>query len=429
MKLGFYLDNRGVENTDFSKPWEGNPGTGAAEYLHVALPYFIAKYGNLSSTPIIFATHIKHLPKGLVSHQVASINEAAIIAKDIGINYFVFRPRIHEENNILDLLDELQLSSIGRASLTPHSKHVRRMAKSSAFKALVCVGREQFDYLMDSPLQRKLAYIDNGVNVESCAGKIAPKKDPHLVAYMGALVPQKGFHVLAEAWPQVLKTIPTAQLSVIGSVKMYNEKSILGPLGVAEYEYESEQIIPYLTDKNGKLLSSVTFHGRMGKEKYDILRLATVGIANPTGQTETCCVSAVEIAACRTAVVSGAYYALLDTVHHKKTGLLGRNVKDLAENIIHLLKNQELAADFGRAGYQRTLVKYDFSVVAPMWIDLGRNLDHGLIPKPKGKLNNIFRHFKILRISNRLLQRFFGKFMMWPSVQELEEFARRMLRK
>lgn len=210
---------------------------------------------------------------------------------------------------------------------------------------------------------------------------------------------------------------------------MYNENALLGPLGVANEKYESTQIIPYLSQPDGSLHPSVTFHGQLGKEKYDILRRALVGVANPTGQTETCCVSAVEMAACGTAVVSGAYYAMLDTVHHNKTGLLGRNVDDLAANICNLLDNPDRAVAMGAAGYSRAMAQYDFSVVAPKWVDLCNKLIQQKMPKPIGKLKNISYKFKFLRMVNRIPQMIFGSFLPWPSLQEAEFFYYRVRRK
>lgn len=429
MKIGFFFDNSNLRQTDFGQPWEGNPGTGAGAYLHVAIPYFIGKYAGPSVETIIFAPHINLLPSDVPCQAAPSLIHAARQAKAMGVDYFVFRSGHHEVEGILDTLDELQLSSIGRAALTPHPEYARRMAKSTAFKTLVCVGREQYDYLMDSPLYKKLAYIDNGVHVGSCSDGPAPAKDPRLVAYMGAMVPQKGFHVLAQAWPKVLRRVPDARLSVIGSVTIYNENWKLGPLGVAGEQYERTRIMPYLCQPDGSLHPSVTFHGQLGKEKYDILQKALIGVANPTGQTETCCVSAVEMAACGTAVVTGAYYALLDTIHHDKTGLLGRGVDALAANICTLLENPDRAVALGEAGYRRALDQYDFSVVVPKWIDLLHHLSRQRVPKPVGNLKNVSYHFKYLRVVNRYFQKFFGSFMTWPSVQECEAIAQRILRK
>ena len=429
MLIGFFLDNSGVSQTDFSRPWEGSPGTGASEYVQVALPYFIAQYGGESIETCIFAPHTDLLPSDIHCYEAPSVIHAARKAKAAGVDYFVFRPRIHEETRILDVLDDLQLASIGISQLTPHPVHVRRLTKSKALKALVCVGREQYDYLMDAPIYKKLAYIDNGVQVSSCNDSPVPTKDHRLVAYMGALVPQKGFHVLAQAWPKVLQRFPDARLSVIGSAKVYNENALLGPLGIAHEKYESTQIIPYLSQPDGSLHPSVTFHGQLGKEKYDILRRALVGVANPTGQTETCCVSAVEMAACGTAVVSGAYYAMLDTVHHNKTGLLGRNIDDLAANICNLLDNPDHAVAMGAAGYSRTMAQYDFSVVAPKWVNLCNKLIQQKMPESIGKLKNISYQFKFLRMVNRIPQMIFGSYLPWPSLQEAAFFYYRVRRK
>lgn len=428
MLIGFFCDNRGASQTDFSRPWEGNPGTGASEYLQVATPYFISKYCGDKTRCVIFAPHIQHLPKSVGAQQANSIVEAAHQAKAMGVDYFVFRPRLKEEKHILDVLDELALPSIGLAQLTPKPEHLRKMAKSRAFKTLVCVGREQYDFLMDTAVHNKITYIDNGLHVASCNQGDAPAKDYRLVAYMGALVPQKGFHILATAWPKVLKRVPDARLSVIGSVKMYNENTRVGPLGVAEEGFERDHLIPHLTDQNGRLHPFVTFHGRLGHEKYDILRKALIGVANPSGQTETCCVSAIEMSACHTAVVSGAFYAMLDTVLHGRTGLLGRTVDDLVDNICTLLQDPDRAVTMGDAGHERTLQQYDFSIVAPKWIDLCEHLTRGSIPCPHGELKNLFVNFKFLRLLNRSLQKSFGLFLPWPSLYDAETIARRVLR-
>ena len=428
MLIGFFLDNRSVGQMDFSRPWEGNPGTGAAEYLHVATPHFISEYCGDKAQCIIFAPYVKYLPRSVDVQQANSIVEAAYKAKAKGVDYFVFRPRLNEEKHILDIIDDLDLPSIGRAALTPKSEHIRRMAKCHAFKALVCVGREQYDFLMDTAIYNKIAYIDNGIHVASCSQSNTPVKDHCLVAYMGALVPQKGLHLLAAAWSKVLKRIPNAHLSVIGSIKMYNENARVGPLGIAEESYEQDYLIPHLADQSGKLHPSVTLHGQLGPEKYDILSKALVGIANPSGQTETCCVSAVEMAACHTAVVSGAFNALLDTVLHGKTGLLGRTIDDLADNICTLLENPNRAIEMGRMGHERTLQQYDFSVVAPKWFDLCEHLKRDSIPNPRGDLKNIFAHFKFLRLMNRPLQKFFNKFFPWPSLHDMEIVVWRLLK-
>lgn len=421
IKIAFYLDNRHIEGIDFSQPELGNPGTGACEYLHTAIPYFIHKYCGEKVEPVIIAAHTAKLPPQLKAYEVHSVTEAATKAKELGVDFFVFRPRLNEEDHILDHIDRIGLPSIGRAALTPYPQHVRKMANSKFFKALVCVGREQYDYLVDSPLKPKLAYIDNGIHIESCWKTYNKEpKDERLVTYMGALVPMKGFHQLAAAWPKVLKQFPDAKLSVIGSVKMYGDKLTVGPLGVASDDYERKSIMPHLCDTEGKLHPSVTFHGQMGSEKFSILCKSLIGVANPTGHTETCCVSAVEMSACKNAIVSGAYYALLDTVLHNETGLLGRGVDDLADNICALLSDPARAKQYGEAGYKRTAQQYDFSATSPRWLELFEALKENRMPRPYGKLRNLRYHYKLLRLLNALPQMTIGRLLPWPSVYEAQ---------
>ncbi len=427
MKIAFYLPNKALKKVDFSTPYDGNPGSGAAEYLHVALPYYIS---DSKFETYIFAQDISHMPANINCIQCDSIRDAAITAKENGIDIFVFRPRIHEEDFILDLIDEIKLPSIGRAALTPSIKHQRKMARCNYFKALVAVGSEQYDFMSDSPVAKKLTYIDNGISLSACSGFENIKKNKKLVTYMGAIVPQKGFHVLARVWPKVLESHPDACLRVIGSSKIYNENYSVGPLGIADETYERKYIIPYLCNKAGELHPSVTFLGALGREKYKHLSESIVAVPNPTGQTETCCVSAIEMAACSTAVVTGAYYALLGTVKNNFTGLLGRGDAKLASNICKLLDNPMLAINLGRNGRAMAEKVYDFSKVAIRWKKLFADVySNSTIRRPRHQFNYLRYHRKWLRMLNCIPARFFNNVVNWPSTQEFENLLINLIRK
>ena len=429
MKIGFFADNNQLPSADFTNPEKGSPGVGASLYIQAAVPYFIKKFCPEKADVAIFAPYIGHFPEGIKSVEAKTLKDAAQKAKEEGVDYFVFRVK-GGVDDIFDYIDSISLPSVGVAQLTPAPGALRKMSRSKFFKALVCVGREQYDFLMDCDIQPKLAYIDNGVCLSSCYENVEDtEKDPRLVAYMGALVPMKGFHLLAEAWPKVLERFPDAKLSVIGSVKIYGENQRVGPLGVASEKYEREGIIPYLCNKSGELHPSVTFHGQMGNEKFEILQKALIGVANPTGDTETCCVSAVEMSACKSAVVSGAYYALLDTVLHKKTGLLGRGVDALADNVCACMADVDMAKTLGEAGYKRVEEQYDFSALIPRWIELFEALEEGRMPKVYGVLKNFRYHYKAIKFLNSFVQQTVGKILPWPSVYEAQYLVSKMLKK
>ena len=417
MKVAFYVPNKGLRNVDFSSPEKGNPGSGAAEYLHVALPYYI----NSSDFEVfIYAQSIEKMPPEIKCVECEDIRDAAKKAKINQIDLFIFRPRIHEEENILELIDELKLPAIGRAALTPAPAHQRKMAKSRYFKALVAVGAEQYDYMCDSPISSKLTYIDNGISLDPCRRVLGIEKNERKITYMGALVYQKGFHILARNWRHILSRVPDATLCVIGSSRVYNEEYKLGPIGVADPKYEEQYIIPFLCDAKGKLLPSVKFLGGLGVDKYEHLAESIVAVANPTGQTETCCVSAIEMQACGTAVVTGAFYALLSTVTHRKTGLLSRGDRGFINDICRCLENPDYAKKMGREGARHTHEKYCFEVVSKQWKTLFKSINEGVLWKPPHEFKHLLYHRKWLRFINYHVSEIARRHITWPSVQELE---------
>ena len=418
MRVGFWLDNRSVRNVDLRRPQEGNPGMGASVYLHTAIPYALQRRYPELDRPIILAPHTQNLPEELETHQAGSVTAAAAKARDLGLDFFVFRTRQREEEGILSVLDDLGQPAVGVAHLTPWPAHIRAMARCQHLRALVCVGREQYDSLQDSPVCRKLTWIDNGVFMESFAAQ-PPDKDEGLVIYLGSLVPQKGFHVLARAWPRVLQRVPAARLMVIGTSRVYNEEAELGPWGVASQSYERDFIIPALAGQDGRPHPSVTFLGKLGVEKNQVMGRALVGVVNPTGSTETSCVAAMEIQACGTAVVSGAYHALLDTVVHGTTGLLGRSEKDLARNISDLLLDPQRAVRMGLHGREHVAARFDFPVISGRWMRLFNTLSEGSSLPYSFPAKNLLRHAKLLRVANRPFQLLFGQRVAWPSVQEI----------
>ncbi len=423
MRIGFYLANRQIPDVDLRYPRLGNPGCGGTEFLFSALPHYLAKLHGHALCPIIFANHVDFLPDNVSAIRVEDVCDGAYAAKEEGCSFFIYRPHRHVDSRILDLINELQLPAIGWLHLTPTMPHLRRMANTPYLKAIVCVEHEQYDLIQDSPAYEKLTYIVNGFDVDGFQPSSRPKKDPCLVAYLGAIVPQKGFHLLAKIWKKVLNRCPQARLVVIGTGALYDSGSRLGPWGIASEIYEEKHIVPYLIDEKGDLHPSVCFMGKLGIEKKEILSQALVGIANPTGQTENCPGSALEFQACGTAVVSGAFYGLLDTVQQGKTGLLGRTEGALVENICRLLEDPIQAQKMGEVGLKFVRERYEFTKVAGEWIALFERLSSGEKPKGKPFKKNFHRHAKWLIVINRQLQIWLGTFMNWPSVLELKEVA------
>jgi len=371
MRVTFYCANKHLPGIDFSEPIKGNPGCGAAEYLHVTIPFLLSKsLGNLVE-PIILADNISSLPKGIKNHKVDDgIKEAASIAKKLNSDIFVFRSRIHEEESILEVIDKLKLNSIGRAALTPSHAHQIKMSKSKYFKVLVCVGENQYYQLIDSPIRKKIYHINNGISdylidhVSSCH-TFDSRKD---IVFMGSLVPQKNFHYLAKVWKLISCQIPKARLHVIGSSNTYGINSNLGKRGLAEKNYEDKFIS--LLDNDPISAKKVLFHGNLGLSKYKILARSRVGIVNPLGTTETCCVSAVEMQALGIPVCTGNYESLKTTILDGTSGLLSNSEKNFVKNIVQIYRNKILFNDLSIGARANAKLNFSFNKIIIQWYEV-----------------------------------------------------------
>ena len=420
LKVAFYLENKDVPNVDLSRPELGNPGCGGTTYLFSALPKYIQELNSNTISPILLANVTENLLESVQNYQVEDLYKAASFAKELACDFFVYRPRRELDVKFLNLIDGLELKTIGWAHITPKSEYLGRMAKTKYFKALVCVEHEQHELARDSKIWSKLTYIVNGFDVEGFQLPNPPKKEQNLVVYLGALVPQKGFHLLAKVWPRVLAKNPKAKLAVIGTGSLYNADAKLGPWGIADNEYETKHITPFLSDENGQPHSSVIFLGKLGIEKKDILYKATVGVVNPTGQTENCPGSALEFQACSTPVVSGAFYGMLDTVQHDITGYLGRNEEDLVSQICTLLQDTSLVEKLGKNATKFVQDRYNYSLVVNEWEELFQRLDSNKPIKRTPIKKNILQHSKILILINSCIQKTIGRFVSWPSIIDMK---------
>ncbi|MCF0178276.1 MAG: glycosyltransferase family 4 protein, partial [Bacteroidales bacterium] len=339
---------------------DSNPGIGGTEYLIIAVATLLSNRNNdIDVTLYTQAEAI--LPDGLRHIAVGDISAAQEKAIREGIDALIFKHNA-------DFIVEGKLGNTPKLNLIPWCHvflsywEMDYYATNPSIKRIIFVGREMMDLYRDHRAFDKCAYIFNCLNVDiSVQGEEIPfgARD-NVVTYMGALVPFKGFHLLAKAWPDVVKEIPDAQLYVIGSGKLYNKSAVLGKWGIADESYEAE-FMPYLTDGDN-ILPNVHFMGTLGAEKYDILKKTKVGVPNPSGITETFCLTAVEMQMMGAKIATIVAPGYLDTV---KNGILHSRSQSLSEIIVRLLRtnsNEEFASTI-----RYFQDNFSFTKVAEMW--------------------------------------------------------------
>jgi glycosyltransferase involved in cell wall biosynthesis len=422
LKIGLYLDNKGSLGVDLSQPENGNPGIGGTQYNFITLPYYYVKH--FDNVEFIFYAHLTDsLPNLFKAKTVVSATDAAVKAKKDGCDIFIYRPTENEEGDaFLTNLHNIKINTIAWIHNTPF-KQLTRLAKHPYIVRYVNVSQEQYDMLRDHTVIYKSDVILNGFDIKNYKpnGKIRKIKS---VVYIGSIVPAKGFHILARVWKKVLEKVPDARLDVIGSGKLYNRNSVMGAWGIADENYETI-FRPYLSDDKGQKLSNVVFHGVLGESKISLMQKAMVGCPNPSGVTENCPGSAIEIQACGTAVVSGAFWGLLDTVNHN-TGKLGKTDNELAVNIITLLNDENTAIELGLNGIEFIEHKFNYEKISMKW----KNTFESIIAKHTVKIlpitqNENYEYKKLSEYLRLLKEKYW--FLNWlPSYIAIRPYHRRI---
>ncbi len=375
IKIGLYLENKNIANVDLSKPYLGNPGIGGTQFNFVSLVFYYKKYFN-DVEFIIFANETKTLPEDFHTVYAKNCVDAYLLADKSSCTLFVWRPTLGSDAiELLDISPKHSLNIIAWMHSGVTALIDGKLAENNRVKAYVAVSEIQLKVVNDPKLVEKSFVICNGFDSKPYQINLPVKKDPYMVTYIGSIIPAKGFGLLAKVWKRVLEIEPKANLYVIGSGQIYNRNASLGQWGIADEKFESTEIRPYLSDENGDIHPSVHFLGTMGNEKIPYLQKTSVGVVNPTAQTENCPGSAIEFQAAQTPVVSKAEKGLLDTVLDKKTGLLGYTEEDLIKNIIFFLKNPKESYIYGERGQIFIEEKFNYQKIATQWQRLFYSID------------------------------------------------------
>lgn len=418
-KVAFYLDNRSISSVDCKNILEANPGIGGTEYLILLVSYLLMLRDNDIQVKVY--THKEGLfPIGFNYEVISDFEKAVSRAEEQGCDYIVFR---HDASLITTGILDRILGSI-KMIVWDHVFvcywELDYYASHPNIYKIINVGREMNDLHRDHKAFLKSSYIYNCVNLDVVEDKVASypfEERKPIVTYIGSIVPFKGLHLLAEAWPMILKDIPDAELYIIGSGKLYNRNAKMGKYGIAEEGYEN-LLMKYLC-KDGKLLPSVHFLGVLGKEKEEVLLKTKVGVPNPSGITETFCLSAVEMQMYGARIATISYPGYLDTV---KNGILYSKRKDLYKSVVKLLNSNH-------TNYSDTMeyfhVNFSYETVVKRWEELFHNGD---LKKDKKVINWGYRLKWLKEIVGKSKKIFPLLDKVLPNVERILLFIERKLK-
>ena len=396
IKVGIEIPDQSFEGVDLSQPELGNPGVGGSEYLFTLLASELAKRG-IKITVYHYNRNI--LPTNLCEHIVEDSIEMINKAQVDGINILIHQ--VGKSKNWYNTLAETTINSVAWAHVYLEYYELQILRNNRNVKRVIFVGKEEYDSYIDDDIIKKSTYIYNMIPTEVIACERILEKP--IVTYVGSLVPAKGFHKLAQIWPEVIRQVPDAELYVIGNGRVYDRNAKLGKYGISQGDYE-ESFMKYLTDAEGNVCSSVHFLGIIGNEKIDIFQKTKVGIVNPTALTETFCMSAVEMEYSYIPVVTRKKWGLLDTVKSGKTGYLFANKKQFIRSVVLLLRNNDLNNRMGKAGHSFVVDKFSVERIIPNWLILLKNIEEHKSIQYLGVQNNWTNDWKWLKQCLRIIR-------------------------
>ncbi|MCB0209170.1 MAG: glycosyltransferase family 4 protein [Anaerolineae bacterium] len=232
--------------------------------------------------------------------------------------------------------------------------------------------REQYPQFAD-----RCATVYNGVDFNHFEAKNGHRttKSGQRLLFVGRVSPEKGVHVLLEAFEKVAQQHPDVYLDIVG------------PVGSAPYEF----MVLVSDDKNVAELASF-YHGRMHQSDYgaDLKdhmtsrfadRVNFVGpinhsqtidyyhqadiLINPS-LTEAFGMSLVEAMASKLPVVASRVGGMTEIVREGESGLLfaANDSTALAEAIAKLLNDTSLRTSMGKTGHDFALSRYSWDQVA-----------------------------------------------------------------
>jgi glycosyltransferase involved in cell wall biosynthesis len=214
--------------------------------------------------------------------------------------------------------------------------------------------------------------------------------DTKRLLYVGRLSPEKGVHILIQAFKLVSQSHPSLKLDVVGAADapkyIYSCPNLADPAiaslekfyGNTLFDMVRRQLIlrnrSYLNDLADELAGhdNIVFHGGLTQDKLaDFYRHADVAVV-PSVWHEPFGIPTIEAMACGVPVVATLSGGLPEIVEQGQTGILVArgDAIALARAIGQVLDNVALARAMGEAGRQRVVERFSWQVVSQRLADL-----------------------------------------------------------
>ncbi len=230
--------------------------------------------------------------------------------------------------------------------------------------AIICVSKSEQKLVAEKYPDKKVIYLENGVNMEHFASGNAQKfrddyklNDEKIILNVASFNPQKNQTALLDSFEKVLGKYPECKLVLIGTV--YDEEYYNLLLEKAEKLKESVIIIPNLDFDSETLINAYA--------ASDVFVLPS--LYEPFG------IVVLEAWAAGKPIACSGAGGLKAFVHDHENGLIFdvNSTESIAEKILQLLDDKDLAANIAAAG-KKTAEAYSWQNITAKLIKLYEKL-------------------------------------------------------
>lgn len=419
MKVGFVHMLRGSQFTDITAARKGNPGYGGTEFCFSLLIIYLSER-HKDCEYYVYSDSDLLLPSGCICRNVGMDYLRA--AEEDGIDYLIMRT-IMDPSFYQMVLSHYRLKVVCWSHNYFNAKVANALSSSPQVKAVVFVGKQQYDFYADHDVILKSTYIYNPV--PGRGSEVRRVYSPNSAVYIGNITEDKGILHLLKLWRIVESRAPEATLDIIGSGKLYDQNFDVGEMGIASRELE-KKIMPFILDEEGNIKNNIRFLGILGEEKYQVFERSSVGLVNPSAKTETFGMGIIEMASVGLPVVTRGWNGHFDTVINGKTGLTALSIPRMAKNVLRLFEDGEMNARLSSMAKENAK-RFAPDLVSDQWHELLFGLDKGTFHRLKLS-PPYWNNFKFLRGLNSFF-RFSMRLSFLPSVVSAETWLHDIIKK
>jgi glycosyltransferase involved in cell wall biosynthesis len=277
------------------------------------------------------------------------------------------------------------LSQLDRDAIARRLKYVDLIVGCSEF--ITEKVRQQFPEFAS-----KCQTVYNGVDSHFFNQKVQNKsneQDDKKLLFVGRVSPEKGVHVLLEAFEQVVKQFPNVRLDIVGGIGTLPKEFIIA---LSDDDPKVANLISFYTadpvtgetlsyyEQLQKILSpkaakKITFCGSVSHKKLDkYYQNADVYINSSL--SEALGMPILEAMAGSLPVVGSRIGGIPEAILNEKTGFVfeSGDSEALANNLLRLLKDDNLRRVMGEAGHQRAIALFSWDRIVEKLLDRYENL-------------------------------------------------------